>query len=223
MTDRPRLSGQGLRALYQQLLSAYGEQSWWPAEHAFEIAVGAVLTQNTQWSNVEKALAQLRAADVLQPGAMLALPQAQLAELIRPSGYYRVKAQRLIALCEFLDTQGGLDALGQMPLENARHGLLSVKGVGPETADDILLYALDRPVFVIDTYTRRLLQRQRLARGNEPYEVLRQAFEQALPEDAALFRQYHALIVTHAKAVCRKLPACANCALNSRCAQALNA
>lgn len=203
--------------LYEGMLAAYGEQAWWPADSAFEIAVGAVLTQNTNWSNVERAIDNLKQAGVLELGALLSLSTGQLAELIRPSGYYNIKADRLRGLCRHLDREGGLEALGAMPLEQARAGLLAVKGVGPETADDILLYALDRPVFVIDTYTRRLLQRHALATGQETYEVLRRGFELALPADVTLFKQYHALIVQHAKQACRKRPACEGCCLTLTC------
>jgi len=203
--------------LYERLLAAYGRQQWWPADTPFEIAVGAVLTQNTNWSNVEHAIANLKAAGALSLEALIALQPPQLAQLIRPSGYYNVKAERLHELCLYLDRAGGLDALREQPLEAARSGLLTVKGVGPETADDILLYALDRPVFVIDTYTRRLLARHALAVGDESYDALRRGFEAVLPADPGLFRQYHALIVHHAKQACRKQPACATCCLQATC------
>lgn len=214
-------TGKQLLDLYQGMLEAYGPQQWWPAESAFEVAVGAVLAQNTSWKNVERAIANLRTADALNLPAMLRIPSAELTRLIRPAGYYNLKAKRLMALCDFLREAGGLEGLGQQSLADARCGLLSVWGVGPETADDILLYALDYPVFVIDTYTRRLLVRHGLAQGGEDYEVLRQGFERALPPDVDLFRQYHALIVEHAKAACRKTPLCEGCCLITGCAQAL--
>jgi endonuclease III related protein len=205
--------------LFECLSAAYGEQAWWPAETAFEIAVGAVLTQNTNWSNVEKALANLKQAGVLSLPGLRALAVDRLAELIRPSGYYNLKAQRLHNLCRYLEAVGGLERLAEQSPASARAGLLSVCGVGAETADDIVLYALDLPVFVIDTYTRRLLARYGLARGDEPYEVLRSGFERVLPADRDLFRQYHALIVTHAKQACRKNPLCGECYLRRRCPQ----
>ena len=214
-------SREQLVALYRGMLDAYGLQAWWPAESAFEVAIGAVLTQNTNWNNVERALQRLREAGALQLEALLAMPLEQLAELVRPSGYYNIKARRLRALCTFLRENGGLQALGGRPLEEVRKGLLSVKGVGPETADDILLYALGQPVFVIDSYTRRLLARHGLARGDEDYEELRAGFEQVLPADVELFRQYHALIVEHAKAACRKRPECKACCLRAACARRL--
>ena len=216
-TERFAPTRRQLMQLYEGMLAAYGEQSWWPADSPFEIAVGAVLTQNTNWSNVERAIGNLKVAGVLSLQGLLALPPAKLAELIRPSGYYNIKAERLRQLCLYLDQSGGLDALREQPLQASRDGLLGVKGVGPETADDILLYALDRPVFVIDTYTRRLLQRHALAGGEESYEELRHGFEAVLLPDPVLFRQYHALIVQHAKQACRKQPACHGCCLQSRC------
>jgi len=206
-----------LQSLYEQLRAHYGVQPWWPAETPFEVAVGAVLTQNAAWSNVERAIDRLKAGGLLSLDALLAAPVETLAEAIRPSGYYNIKAQRLRNLCAFLDASGGLEGLGQWALEDQRGGLLEVKGVGPETADDILLYALDRPVFVIDTYTRRLLQRYRWANGDEPYEVLRGGFESALETGVELFQQYHALIVIHAKEACRKRPLCPGCALVAGC------
>lgn len=210
-----------LSDLYDRLLACYGVQAWWPADTAFEVVVGAVLTQNAAWGNVEKALNNLRAAGRLALTEILQLELTELAQLIRPSGYFNLKAQRLRNLCLYLDDAGGLEHLGDQPTALLRTQLLAVHGIGPETADDILLYALDRPVFVIDTYTRRLLQRYGLCRGDESYEVLRAAFEAALPADVAMYQQYHALIVEHAKAVCRKAPCCAGCGLASRCAYAM--
>lgn len=206
-----------LSSLFSSLQELYGEQPWWPADSAFEIVVGAVLTQNAAWTNVEKAIDRLKAADLLSLPAVLAAAPATVAEAIRPSGYYNVKTQRLRNLCMFLDRQGGLDTFAQHDAALQRSGLLGVKGVGPETADDILLYALDRPVFVIDTYTRRLMQRLELAQGSEAYDELRLGFERELPPDVELFKQYHALIVTHAKEVCRKVPQCQRCALAAAC------
>ena len=208
---------QGLRSLYAALAAAYGVQPWWPAETRFEVMVGAVLTQNAAWSNVEKAIQRLRDEDLLSLPALLQADPARVAEAIRPSGYFNIKAQRLRNLCLFLDAAGGLEAFARLPLEAQRAGLLSVNGIGPETADDILLYALDRPVFVIDAYTRRLLQRFGLARGDEDYETLRAGFERALEADLQMFQQYHALIVVHAKAACRKRPSCDRCALLECC------
>lgn len=206
-----------LRRIYAGLRSAYGEQPWWPAETPFEVVVGAVLTQNAAWSNVEKAIARMKAAGLLGLDALLAADDVTLAEAIRPSGYFNIKAGRLRNLCRFLAEEGGLDAFAARPLEEQRPALLAVNGVGPETADDILLYALDRPVFVIDTYTRRLLQRHDLAQGGEGYEELRLGFEHALGPDLYLFQQFHALIVMHAKAACHKVPNCPVCVIRGDC------
>ncbi len=206
-----------LRALYDRLLSHYGAQPWWPADTPFEVAVGAVLTQNAAWSNVERAIVRLKARHLLSLDALLAASPEVVAEAIRPSGYYNIKTERLLSLCAFLDTHGGLEGLARWPLSEQRDALLTVKGVGPETADDILLYALHQPVFVIDTYTRRLMQRYGWADGNESYEELREGFEGALEQDVALFQQYHALIVMHAKEACRKRPVCADCVVRRVC------
>jgi endonuclease-3 related protein len=206
-----------LLAIYENLLTAYGDQQWWPGDTPFEIMVGAVLTQNTAWSNVEKAIANLKAAAALSPQVMLALPDAELAELIRPSGYFNVKAHRLKNFCRFLLDAGGEAALARLPTAELRTAVLGVNGVGPETCDDILLYAFERPVFVIDTYTRRLLQRYGLATGKESYEALRQGFETSLGPDVALYQQYHALVVEHAKVSCATKPRCPACCLETVC------
>lgn len=207
-----------LRQVYDVLMTAYGYQAWWPAESAFEVAVGAVLTQNTAWKNVERAIARLRAADMLSLDALLASDIDQLAELLRPAGYYNLKARRLRNLCECLADRGGLVAFARLDAGTQRSCLLSVSGIGPETADDILLYALDRQVFVIDAYTRRLLVRLGLANGDESYEALRSGFERQLGADLLCYQQYHALIVEHAKRACRKTPDCTNCGLRGECA-----
>lgn len=206
-----------LLAVYEGLVARYGEQPWWPAETPFEVVVGAVLTQNAAWTNVEKAIARLRESGLLSLEALLATDHEGLAELIRPSGYFNIKARRLRNLCEFLAAAGGLEVLAEQSLEAQRQGLLSVNGVGPETADDILLYALEQPVFVIDTYTRRLLARLGMADGDESYEVLRAGFEDALQAGVFVYQQYHALIVMHAKAHCRKVPVCGGCPLLAAC------
>lgn len=206
-----------LRALYRALAARYGHQPWWPADSALEILVGAVLTQNTAWSNVERAIARLKAADLLTLPALLGCEPAALAEAVRPSGCFNVKARRLRNLCRFVDAEGGLEALAQRELAAQRAGLLAVDGIGPETADAILLYALARPVFVIDAYTRRLLWRLGLTHGRESYEELRAGFEAALGPDLQLYQQYHALIVIHAKETCRKTPRCDRCRLAGHC------
>ena len=191
--------GRRLLLLYDRLYAAYGPQHWWPAETPFEVMVGAVLTQNTSWRNVERAVANLRRGGALSLEAIHALPEAELAALIRPSGCFNLKARRLQNLCRWLHAQGGVPALRRRGTAALRADLLAIKGIGAETADAILLYGLARPVFVIDAYTRRLLRASRLAAGDEPYETLRSLFEDALPADSRLFNEYHALIVRHAK------------------------
>ncbi len=200
-----------LSKVYQLLLTVYGVQDWWPAESTFEVMVGAVLTQNTAWVNVEKAIRNLKHAKCLTLESILASPHTSLAKLIRPSGYFNIKSKRLKNLCLWLLENGGESSLAKLDTETLRSSLLQVNGIGPETADDILLYAFRRPVFVIDSYTRRLFSGFGLIDGNEPYEVLRQNFESSLNADACLFNQYHALIVRHAKEKCLKAPDCRHC------------
>ncbi len=207
--------------VWTRLRDVYGVSRWWPAESPFEVMVGAILTQNTAWTNVEKAIAELRQAQLLTPEAIAATPPDRLAPLIRSSGYFNVKARRLKALAEWVCLNGGLAALEAVPTEDLRERLLAVKGVGPETADDILLYAFCRPVFVIDAYTRRIFSRLGAIVGDEPYETLRRRFEDAFGDDVAQLNEYHALIVRHAKAICRPRPLCGECALRELCATAL--
>ena len=205
------------RAVFDRLLAQHGPQHWWPGDSPFEIMVGAVLTQNTAWRNVERAIDYLRAAGLLDAAYILACDDDRLARLLRPSGYFNVKATRLKALCRWILDAGGVEALGRWPTDRLRHGLLAVKGVGPETADDILLYAFERPVFVVDAYTRRLFSRLGLCAPDVGYEALRHAFERVLPPDVALFNEYHALIVAHGKDVCRPRPRCGECGLQRSC------
>ncbi len=200
-----------LMALYDRLITAYGAQDWWPAQGPFEVVVGAVLTQNTSWKNVEKAIANLHQAGLVDLEKLHRLEHDTLAALIRPSGYFNIKARRLKNLCDWLVQQGGMDALEKLPTTELRKGLLSVNGIGPETADDIVLYAFNRPVFVIDAYTRRLLVKLDLIDGNEPYEQLRNGFESNLVQDPVMFNEYHALIVRHAKQKCSLIQGCLHC------------
>ena len=212
---KPKLCKSVLMILYQRLRDAYGPQHWWPADTAFEVMVGAVLTQNTAWTNVEKAIINLRRAGKLELPAMLRMTETRLARLIRPSGYFNVKARRLKHLCRWLDQHGDIRQLGVWPTLELRDALLTVHGIGPETADDILLYAFDRPVFVIDTYTRRLLKVFGLIRGDEHYEAIRAPIEAALDPDPALYNEYHALIVRHAKECCQGDADCLHCRVES--------
>lgn len=213
-----------LQRVYTTLFDHYGPQRWWPGDTPFEVMVGAVLTQNTAWSNVEKAITNLKGADALDAQAIATLAPATLAELIRPAGYFNVKAKRLQNFCRWLLEQGGETAVQQWDDAKLRHALLSVNGVGPETADDMLLYAFDRPIFVIDAYTRRIFTRLGLVSGDESYEQLRHLFEDHLSKACKgreartrIFNEYHALIVIHAKEACRTKPLCEGCCLWRSC------
>lgn len=192
--------------MYDAMLEALGPSHWWPGETPFEISVGAILTQNTNWGNVEKAINNLKAADVLEPGAMHALPIGELAELIRPAGYYNIKSKRLFNFLEFLkkEVEYDIGKLKRYTLDELRPKVLGVNGIGPETADCILLYALEFPTFVVDAYTARLLGRHGLAYEDIDYHGLQSIFVDALPEDVALYNEYHALIVRVGKDWCKK-------------------
>lgn len=205
-----------MRDWYRALFSAYGPQGWWPGRSRFEVIVGAYLTQNIAWSNVARALVNLRKARLLHPASMRRAGAPVVAGLIRSAGYYNQKAERLIAFLAFLEERhgGSLDRLFRQPLPVLRRQLLALPGVGPETADSILLYAAKRPVFVIDAYTRRLLHRHGRLDPSETYEDLRRRFEGALPKDPDLFNEFHALIVRLAKERCRSgIPDCGGCPL----------
>ncbi len=206
-----------VRAVYERLFAAYGPQHWWPADSAFEVMVGAVLTQNTAWTNVERALQRLAERIPLRAESILDLPHAVLADALRPAGYFNVKARRLRSFCDGYLEAGGLEGLAALATPHLRRQLLGMHGVGPETADDMLLYAFGRPVFVVDAYTRRVFARLGLIEHEAGYETLRAAFEDALGPDAALFNEYHALIVRHGKERCRKRPECPGCCLRSIC------
>ena len=208
---------QKLHAIFERLYDAYGPQCWWPGETPFEVMVGAILTQNTAWSNVERAIASLEALNYLHAEAILALADEPLARLLRPTGYFNVKARRLKCFCAWYLDQGGYEPLREEKTEALRADLLAVQGIGPETADDILLYAFRRPVFVIDAYTRRLFARLGCIRGNEDYEALRGLFESALGADVPLYNEFHALIVRHAKEICKSRPTCDRCCFSLGC------
>ena len=211
-----------LQAVYHLLYDTYGPQHWWPGETPFEVMVGAILTQNTAWTNVEKAIANLLAHERLDAGKIVAARKDHLANWLRPSGYFNVKAERLKNFCRWYLQLGGFRTLSRMDTIPLREALLSVKGVGPETADDMLLYAFERPVFVIDAYTRRLFGRLGLFNGNEDYDTMRFAIESVLGPETALYNEYHALIVHHAKEICRVRPRCGDCVLRDRCSARLS-
>lgn len=201
--------------LYHLLFQHFGPQGWWPGDTPLEIAVGAILTQNTNWKNVAQAIAQLKKAGLLSAPALLALPVTDLAALIRPAGYYNIKAQRLKNFLAYLmDRHGGSMArLAVMPLAQLRPELLAINGIGPETADSILLYALAKPIFVVDAYTHRIFSRHGLTAGPYSYEGLQALCQTALPPDVALFQEFHALLVRTGKDCCRPRPRCEACPL----------
>ena len=203
--------------IYNILNLHYGPQYWWPADTPFEVMIGAVLVQNTTWKNASAAISRLKQAGLMTPSAIHKISTDELASNIVSSGYFNIKAKRLKALCQWLVEQGDTDQLKKRPIKTLRSDLLGIHGIGPETADDILLYALDKAVFIIDTYTRRLFSRLGLLQQDDSYENLRRCFEQALDEDVEAYKQYHALIVVHAKDICRKQPQCERCCLAKQC------
>ncbi len=213
---RPAESSRLLRRYYRALRAALGPQHWWPARTPFEVIVGAILTQSTAWVNVERAIANLRRARLLTPRALLRVRHARLTRLIRPAGYFRQKARKLKAFVRFLEAEygGSLQRMWTTPTAELRARLLRVHGIGPETADSILLYAGGHPVFVVDAYTKRILMRHGLLDERADYEQTRSLFEAALPRDAQLFNEYHALLVAVGKRWCRpQQPRCKACPL----------
>ena len=205
-----------LTEVYQRLFDAFGPQHWWPATSPFEVVIGAVLVQNTNWQNVKKAIENLRRADLLQAHVLLAVAPEELEELVRPAGYFRIKARRLRSLLEFLVGQydGSLEAMFATDPCTLREELLAVHGVGPETADSILLYAGGLPVFVVDTYTHRVFARHGWIGFDADYHMIQDHFQSGLPEDVKLYNEYHALLVYLGKHYCRKKkPQCEQCPL----------
>jgi len=203
--------------VYETLLAAYGPQHWWPAEKPFEVMVGAILTQNTNWQNVEKAIANLKAHNMLNCESIATSNLAQLADIIRSSGSYMQKARYLQQFSLFYHNNGKRNGLMKSPLSLLRPRLLAVHGIGPETADSMLLYALDKPVFVVDAYTKRLFMRLEHFSHELDYDSIQHYFQQRLPESLPLFQEFHALIVEHAKRYCRSKPLCAKCPLINCC------
>ena len=206
-----------LQTVYRQLLSQHGRQHWWPADTPFEVMVGAILTQNTAWTNVERAIGNLKRENLLSAELISRCPTAHLADFLRPSGYFNVKADRLKQFCTWYVEMGGYERLKFHSTRGLRHRLLAVKGIGPETADDMLLYAFERAVFVVDAYTRRLFSRLGWIKGDEPYETLRLGFERALGRNVKQYNEFHALSVKHAKDICQTRPRCSGCSLNAWC------
>ena len=207
--------GHRLAALYRSMHTALGPQGWWPGRTRFEVIVGAILTQNTAWTNVAQALANLRRARVLTPARLASLPRDRLAALIRPAGYYNIKAARLRHFLRYLGSRYRLrlDRMLTRQPSRLRQELLAVSGIGPETADSILLYAGKIPAFVVDAYTRRILSRHGLIASDASYDAVQVLLMRSLPPSAALYNEYHALLVAVGKTFCRPTPRCAGCPL----------
>ena len=216
--DVPTLR-QSLEEIYRRLLDRFGPQHWWPADEPFEVIIGAILTQSAAWGNVEKAIGNLRGAGALSPNALRKLPKAKLAKLVYPCGYYNSKALKLKAFALWLGNHydDDLNALFALDAADLRQQLLAVHGIGQETADSIILYAAEKPVFVIDAYTRRIISRLGLAPEKESYTSYQALFMDNLPPDAKLYNEYHALLVCLGKNICRRRPLCADCCLNELC------
>ncbi len=214
-THKPADESALLMAMYEEMLSALGPRGWWPGKTRFEVCVGAILTQNTAWRNVKKAIGNLKAAGVLDPKKMDTLDTGELARLIVPSGYYNIKAKRLKNFTGMLADEfgGSLTKLFRLPAMELRDKLLGVNGIGRETADSIVLYAAGKPMFVVDAYTRRIGSRHGLFPADADYETMRQYFTDRLPEDTQLFNEYHALIVCVGNRYCGTTPACEECPL----------
>lgn len=204
-----------LEIIYKKLYKAFGPQHWWPGDTSFEVAVGAILTQNTNWGNVEKAINNLKSARVLSAKKIHEMPISKLAQLIRPAGYFNVKAKRLRAFIDFLVTEynGSMGKMKKEDLHILREKLLSVNGIGPETADSILLYALDKPVFVIDGYTKRVLSRHGIMEHDRPYHDFQALFHSEVKTNLKGYNEYHALFVMTGKNFCKPKPVCAVCPL----------
>jgi endonuclease-3 related protein len=219
MGSKAAQTAEALNNIYNRLFDRYGPQHWWPGETPFEVIIGAILTQSTAWTNVEKAIANLKSEGLLDAKSLDAIETEKLATLIRPSGYYNAKAAKLKAFVERLNREydGSLDRLFELTTSDLRKELLSIHGIGPETADSILLYAAHRPIFVIDAYTKRIIGRLGLAPASDSYEAFQQLFMDRLPHDEGMFNEYHALLVRHGKEACRRGPLCRNCCLLDIC------
>ena len=213
------VTGKQLQDIYHRLIETYGPQHWWPAEEPFEVMVGAILTQSAAWRNVEKAIANLKAAKALSTAALRQIDLAELASLIHPCGYYNVKARKLKALAEWFGEcyDDDLYKLSATDTERLRQQLIGVWGIGEETADSIILYVANHPVFVIDAYTKRTIDRLGLSPGSNSYIAYQSLFMDNLPADVRLFNEYHALLVALGKNVCRKNPLCQRCCLKGIC------
>ena len=208
-----------LLGIYNKLYDRFGPQDWWPGDTAFEIIVGAILTQNTAWANVEKAIYNLKKHKLLSSRKLSRTKPSKIADLIRPSGYYNIKACRLLNFINYLNTEygGNLKKMFKEKTDALRKRLLGIKGIGPETADSILLYAGDKPVFVVDAYTKRIFSRYGLLSEGASYDEIQRLFLHNLPKSVKLYNEYHALVVRAGKDWCRKKPKCRLCSLQKGC------
>ena len=216
-----RDAGGPLGQIYGLLLERYGPQNWWPADTPLEMIIGAILVQSTAWANAAKALTALRSAGALNVATLACLSESDIGELVRSSGFYTVKARRVKAFVDHVIRRhgGDLDAMLAQDPDTLRAELLSIHGIGHETADCILLYAAGKPAFVIDEYTRRIIGRLGIGPDpRAPYPDLQAFFEDSLPADTQMLAEYHALLIALAKDVCRKRPDCSRCVLSQYCA-----
>jgi len=204
-----------LTEIYDSLFNSFGKQYWWPGDTGFEVVIGAILTQNTNWANVEKAIRNLKNAKIFTPKKLHEINQEKLAELIKPSGYFNVKAKRLKHFIEwlFLNYDGSLSKLFKLDYATLREQLLTVNGIGKETADSIILYAAEKPTFVVDAYTKRVLVRHGLITEDYNYDAIKEVFEENLPKEVPLYNEYHALIVMVGKYYCKPKMQCEECPL----------
>ncbi|MBT9159332.1 MAG: endonuclease III domain-containing protein [Dehalococcoidia bacterium] len=210
---------QSLEQIYRRLLDRYGLQHWWPADEPFEVIIGAILTQSAAWANVEQAIINLKEAGALNPATLNRIPIDDLARFIHPSGYYNAKARKIKAFVERLGASygGSLEGMLALDIDALRRELLSIYGIGQETADSIILYAARKPIFVIDAYTRRIMSRIGLTADEGNYAALQALFMENLPSDEKLYNEYHALLVRHGKEACKTSPLCHHCCLSDLC------
>lgn len=205
--------------IYNRLKSHFGKQHWWPADTPFEVIVGAILTQNTSWKNVERAIENLKDEGVLSPEGIYRISEKKLQTLLKPSGFFKIKAKRLKNFINFLfgKYEGNLNHFLSLEPSLLRSELLGIKGIGKETADSIILYAADKPTFVVDAYTRRVFERLGMIEKDATYDEIKQLFEEHLPRDTEIYNEFHALIVELAKDTCKKRPVCEKCPLKDDC------
>ena len=210
-------NSESLNDFYQILYRTYGPQKWWPASSKFEMMVGAVLTQNTAWKNVEKAIKNLKQAGALKLGRMINMSLKKIARLVKPAGYFNIKARRLRALASWLQNQcrGDINRYSKKKLDWIRKELLKVYGIGPETADSILLYAMNKKSFVVDAYTKRIFSRHGFFKEGAKYDEVKSIFEKSIPRNIKIYNEFHALIVRLAKEFCKKKPECLECPLRN--------